>query len=120
MVVHGKERNFLLTVGASAEIADLCPGGDLSRIGEVLDGNYNKTLRTVAKIIAAMSRGYENNRKYEEPGYEPNPLTVDEIMSLPTNVLKQLESEALSKFSEDSETSVNVEETKKNNGVTTA
>lgn len=119
MIVHGKERNFLLTVGASSEIADLCPGGDLSRIGEVLEGSYNKTLRTVAKMIAAMSRGYENNRKYEEPGYEPDPLTVDEIMSLPTKVLGELEAEALAKFSEDSGTSVEVEEPKKDNGVTT-
>lgn len=119
MIVHGKERNFLLTVGASAEIAEMCPGGEISRIGEILEGPYNKVLRTTAKIIAAMSRGYENNRKYEEPGYVPEPLTVDEIMALPTGILHKLEEEALAKFNADTGTSVEIEEPKKDNGAKT-
>ena len=116
MTVHGKERGFLLTVGASAEIAELCPGGELDRIGEVLEGPYAKTLRMVAKIIAAMSRGYENNRKYEEPGYVPDPLTVDEILALPTPELKALEDEALAKFAQDTKPAVEVEPGKKTDG----
>ena len=31
MLIHGKERRFMLTVGASMDIADLCPHGDITK-----------------------------------------------------------------------------------------
>ena len=115
MVIHGKERNFLLTVGASAEIAELCPDGDITRLGELLtQNNSGKQLRSIAKVIAALSRGYESSRKYEEPGYEPSPLTADEILTLTMEELTQLRDEAFDKFVQDSKPTVEVEPSKKN------
>lgn len=98
MIIHGKERSFLMTVQASVDIAEMCPDGDLSRVREALDGSQMKALRFIAKFIAALSRGYENNRKYEEPGYDPDPLTVDEILSMPFSEIKAVETEALKAF----------------------
>lgn len=113
MIVHGKERSFLLTVQASVDIAEMCPGGDLGRIGEALEGPTNKNLRFIAKFIAALSRGYESSRKYEEPGHEPDPLTVDEIMSMPFKEITALLSEAMTVFSEGTKTEVELKDSPK-------
>ena len=45
MIINGKDRKFLLTIGASAEISDLCPQGDLARLGEVFNQSYAKQIR---------------------------------------------------------------------------
>ena len=59
MIINGKERKFFLTVGASCAIAELCPDGDIAKIGELFRGRYSKNMTSVAKFIAAMNRGYE-------------------------------------------------------------
>lgn len=115
MIVNGKERGFALTIGASAEISDLCPQGDLSRLGEVFSQSYGKQIRTTAKIIAAMSRGYENQRHYEDPSYEPDALTVDEILTLDTATFQALTHEVMEQFTTDQKPTVEVEPKKKEN-----
>ena len=45
MQVHDREVGFRFTVGASAKISDLCPDGDISRLGEMLEGSYGKVVR---------------------------------------------------------------------------
>ena len=37
MEIYGKERGFSLTVRAASNVARLCPGGDLSKMGEILN-----------------------------------------------------------------------------------
>ena len=113
MIINGKERGFLLTIGASAEISDLCPQGDLSRLGEVFSQSYAKQIRITAKLIAAMSRGFENQKHYEDPSYEADPLTVDEIMTLDTNTFQELTHEVMQKFGADQKPTVEVEDKKK-------
>ena len=113
MIVHGRERKFLLTIGASAAIADLCPDGELSRLDEVLDGSFSKSVRTTAKLIAAMSMGYEQAKAFEEPGYEPCPMTEAEILALTALQLKELQAEALAAFKADTEKTVETEPSKK-------
>ena len=109
MIINGKERGFLLTIGASAEISELCPQGDLS-LGEVFNQtNYAKQIRVTAKLIAAMSRGFENQKHYEDPDYEPDPLTVDEILTLDTNTFQELTHEVMQKFGADQQPTVETE-----------
>lgn len=114
MLIHGKERKFKLTVGASARVSEFCPDGDIARLDDALKGSYAITMRNIAEIIAALSEGYENARAYEEEGYKPSPLTVDEILTLSMPELSALQSEALATFNADSQTSVNVAFSKKN------
>ena len=109
MNINGKERGFLLTIGASAEISDLCPQGDLSRLGEVFNQSYGKQIRVTAKLIAAMSRGFENQKHYEDPDYEPDPLTVDEIMTLDTATFQALTHVVMEQFTADAQPSVETE-----------
>ena len=116
MQVHGREVGFRFTVGASAKISDLCPDGDISRLGEVLEGQYGKVARDSAAIIAVLSEGYEQACAFENPGYKPQPLTVEEVLTLRMSEFAQLQQAALTAWSEDSKPTVEVEPAKKEGG----
>lgn len=116
MQIYGREVGFRFTVGASAKISDLCPDGDISRLGKVLEGQYGKVARDSASIIAALSEGYEEACAFEAPGYKPQPLTVEEILSLRMGEFAQLQQAALAAWAEDSRPTVEVEPEKKENG----
>lgn len=116
MQVHGREVGFRFTVGASAKISDLCPDGDISRLGEVLEGQYGRVARDSAAIVAALSEGYEQAQAYEVPGYKPRPLTVDEVMTLRVDEFARLQQAALAAWMEDSKPTVEVEPGKKEGG----
>lgn len=116
MQIHGREVGFRFTVGASAKISDLCPDGDLARLGEVLEGQYGKVARDSAAIIAALSEGYEDACFFEMPGYRPQPLTIDEVMTLRMGEFAALQQAALVAWVEDSKPTVEVEPEKKEGG----
>ena len=118
MIINGKERNFLLTVGASAEIADMCPLGDLSRLGELFTQDYGKQVRTTARLIEAMSRGYENQKHYEDPNHEPDALSFNEIMALDTATFQAVAHEVMQKFTLDQKPTVETEAKKNVNSET--
>lgn len=113
MQIYGREVGFRFTVGASAKISDLCPDGDISRLGEVLEGQYGGVARDTAAIIAALSEGYEQAKAYEVPGYKPQPLTVEEVLTLRMDGFAQLQQAALTAWMEDSKPTVEVEPEKK-------
>lgn len=124
MQVHGREVCFRFTVGASAKISDLCPDGDISRLGEVLEGGYGKVVRDTAAIIVAMSEGYAAALAFETFGRAdiggdwkpPRPLTVDEVLSLRNSEFVKLQQAALAAWREDSKPTVEVEPEKKEGG----
>lgn len=116
MQIYGREVGFRFTVGASAKISDLCPDGDITRLGEVLDGQYGQITRDTAAIMAALSEGYEQARSFEVPGHEPDPLTVDELFSLRPSEFNALLQEALASWAEDRKPTVEVEPEKKESG----
>lgn len=116
MQVHGREVGFRFTVGASVKISGLCSDGDISRLGEVLEGQYGRVARDTAAIVAALSEGYEQAKAYEVPGYKPRPLTVDEVMTLRVDEFNALQQMALAAWTEDSRPTVEVEPEKKESG----
>ena len=120
MKIHGKERGFLLTVGASADIAKLCPDGDMSRIGEALEGGFDKSMGVIMDMMLIMNKGYEQNKMYETPGYEMDLLTKDELMALPLADLMELQNFALAQFKADSAPEIELEEQKKEEGAKAA
>lgn len=113
MKIYGEEYGFALTVGASAEIADLCPDGDLNRIGEVLEGRFSETVNFNAKFIVAMSKGYDDAKKYSGEPLDHRPLTVEMILSLPQKQFIEVQDYALACFTADNKTTVEVEPPKK-------
>lgn len=116
MQIYGREVGFRFTVGASAKISDLCPDGDITRLGEVLEGQYGQVTRDTAAIMVALSEGYEQARSFEVPGYTPDPLTVDELFSLRPSEFSALQQAALASWAEDSKPTVEVEPEKKESG----
>lgn len=116
MQIYGREVGFRFTVGASAKISDLCPAGDITRLGEVLEGQYGQVTRDTAAIMAALSEGYEQARSFEEPGYKPRPITAEEVMSLTMSEFSALQQAALAAWTEDSKPTVEVEPEKKESG----
>lgn len=116
MQIYGREVGFRFTVGASAKISDLCPDGDITRLGEVLEGQYGQVTRDTAAIMAALSEGYEQALSFEAPGHKPDPLTVDELFSLRPSEFSALQQAALASWAEDSKPTVEVEPEKKESG----
>lgn len=114
MLVHGREVGLRLTMRATLEIAKLTPHESIDEIGDVLgNATFAEQLQLIVKFIAALSRGYEEARKYEEPGYVPNPVTEEELLSLDMSDLNVLQADAFAAFNRDSKTEVEVKESKK-------
>lgn len=99
MRVYGKEVKFLRTVAATCKIADLCKDGDIANAATLFDGNYQTSQDTAAKFIVIMNEGYEMNRKFEEAGYEPRPLTYEEALNLTEDDFSKCFNEAVKAYS---------------------
>lgn len=82
MVINGREIKFLRTVLATCKVAEICKDGNIENAGTLFEGRYQDSQKTTAKFIAIMNEGYEMNKKFEEPGYEPRPLTAEEALNL--------------------------------------
>lgn len=113
MVIFGEEYGFMLTVGASAAIADLCPDGDLTRIGEVLEGKTGDVIRFTARFIVEMAKGFDDARHFAGEEITHKPLTIEMVMALPSEVFKEAESAAVIAFRGDTKTTVEVAPPKK-------
>lgn len=82
ITVRGKEYDLALTVGAFAEISDLCPGGEFSRINELMQQPTGKAIAATARMMVAMSKGAEDQKHFENPDYTPEPLTFEALRSM--------------------------------------
>jgi len=110
MIIHGREIHFLLTVGATRKISRLCPDNDVQNIGLIFEAkDTEKIIDTIAELSAAMSEGYESQQKYLHPGYEPNPLTKDEVYTLTIQELTDLQDELMGEIGNSMKVSVEAE-----------
>ena len=113
MRIHGKEVTFALTVGASAEIAKLCPGGDLRKVGDMLgDANYGESVDFVAQFVEILSRWGAKMKKWEGENYDT--LSLDEILSLSPTDFTALQIEAMNAFGNDGASEIEAESDQKN------
>lgn len=96
MQIYGKERKFLLTVGASAEVAKACPGQKLANLSKLFGTGADDvvSIEGTAALIVALNKGYEMARSFREPGYHPDPLTVDQVLTLDMTTFRELAAEA--------------------------
>ena len=114
MVINGREIKFLRTVKATSDLAKLCPDGNIERLGELFQGELSTTLETGAKIIHYLNEGYEMNRHFMDRSYQPQIIGVDEIMYLDDKTFTDLMQSALNSMGVGAETTIEVEEPKKN------
>ena len=114
MIIHGKERKLMLTIGASIKIAKLCPHGDLSRVGEVFQNHsLAEMFDKVCDIIIALNEGYEMNRAFEVEGHKEDVITKQELLALNMMDILQMKDEILHSMSTDSAGSIETESSKK-------
>lgn len=113
MKIFDEEYGFMLTVGASAEIADLCPDGDLNRMNEVLNGRFSQTINFTASFIQAMAKGFDDAMRFAGEEVTHKPLTAEMVKALPSNVFKDVQAAALAAFKGDTDTTVEVAPSKK-------
>lgn len=111
MNINGKEYGFKLTVGASIQIAKLCPNGDLARIAEAVEGGYEKQAETMAKIVSALSNGYAAAEEFA--GRKAERLTPESVLSLSPDQFTEISAEAFRTFGVDVKGEIEVESSKK-------
>lgn len=107
MTIHGKEIGFALTIGASVEIAKMCPNNDITRISEVLEGDYVQTVSISAKLIKLMNDGYVGIEELN--GRKADRLTDEEIMLLTPKELNELTASLMKVFVQDSHGEIETE-----------
>lgn len=110
MIIHGKEYHFLLTVGTTRAISRLCPDNNIANIGLIFEGkSTDKMIDTIAELSAAMSEGYEAQQKYLIEGYEPHPITKEEILTLTIQELENLQKEVMEEIGAGMQTEIEAE-----------
>lgn len=116
MKIRGREIGFLRTVKTACDIADICPDKSLNNFAMLFNGSMADINRNGAKLIHFMNEGYEMNRHFDDPTYEPKPITVEEVLYLDDDTYQQLFNEMMKAFTGDKQT-VETEESKKNENV---
>lgn len=120
MQIYGREIKFRRTVGATCDIADLCPDKDISNLGDVMTGGSTRDqFRAMCGFVAALNKGYEDAAQFEDKSYVKRPLTFDELSTLSPEELTALFVEAMETFNADGETTVETEPQKKMDGAST-
>lgn len=132
MQVYGREIKFRRTVGATCDIADLCPDKDIANLGDVMNGGSTRDqLRAMCGFVSALNKGYVDWQRFTAANGGragvvamngdvdigiPNPLTFEELSTLSPEELSALFMEAMEVFNEDAETTVETEPQKKMDG----
>ena len=111
MKIGTRDYGFRLTVGASVEIAKLCPDGDLARIGEAVGKGYGDQALTMANVIVALNHGYVASEAFE--GRKAHSLTLENVLSLSPAVFADMSSEAFKAFMGDVDGEIEVATEKK-------
>lgn len=113
MKIRGKEIKFLRTVKTTIDLTEICPDKDINRIGELFNTNVADMQKNAAILIHSMNESYEMNKHLDDPDYEPNIISVDEILYLNQEDFTQLLQEAMNVFSADIKPTVETEKPKK-------
>lgn len=117
MKIHGKERNFAMTIGAAKKIAKLCPESKLENLNVMLSsGSTVDMVEKVTELLVILNEGYENKKAFETPGYTPDVLTVEELETLEVEELTRLQTEALKTIKKDQKPDVEVGQEKPGRG----
>lgn len=112
MFVHGRDVKFKFTIGASIEVARMCKDGKLENIGSLFEGNYEEVAHNNNMFIIALHKGYIDSMKYEDPKYEEQLLTEDELLVLDNKDYEKLQDEAYAAYYGDSKRNVETEPVK--------
>lgn len=111
MKLGDREYGFKMTVGASIQIAKLCPGNDLTKLGEAIGNGYGEQAEVMAQLIVALNNGYAAYEAFE--GRKAPRLTIDDVLSLSPDVFAEMSAEAIKAVIGDMSGEIEVESEKK-------
>lgn len=114
MKIYGKEFSFFMSVGATAEIAELCKDGNIENLRLIFELPQAEQLLTIAKMVCILANAYEQKKFYESFGnYEKQILTEDIVLSLPSDEFTSMQNEMLEAIINGSKRNVVLKEPKK-------
>ena len=95
MIINGIEREFVLTVGAFAEISDMCDGKRFDLEGLYRDKSSRDSIEIDKRLAIILNQAALDRKKAEHPGVDQPPaLTMDDFdsaMPLPKFIALQNE-----------------------------
>jgi hypothetical protein len=112
MELNGRTVNFRRSVWTTSAIMQMCPGGDLSRFGELFESGDQ--IINMSAFITIMSEGYEQFAEFEArrkgETYTKQPITMEELMALSDlETFNKLAEAAMAVWIEDGKTTVESE-----------
>lgn len=114
MKIKGKEIGFALTVGASIELARICPNNDITKIGDLFGENYLANMENIVKFITIMSKGFRDAEALE--GRKVDALTEEQVKALRPDELTTLMNEAMGSFRADGKGEIDADSKKEAGG----
>ena len=109
MNINGRELHFAFTVGAKKEFDRLIAAHGGQNLHDLVTGTPEAQEAGTLGTVLILSRWGEKLHAAEEPGYEPRPLTEEELDLVPLNVHASLYNEALAAMVRDSRREVEAE-----------
>lgn len=106
---------FARTVWADIELAKLCPGNNINKLKQVVAGpDTAENLTNTMKVIVILSESYERKKHFEDPSYEMNPVTIEELQFYTEEEVMALSSYAFDDFDKDGKPTIEAVPKKEN------
>ena len=98
---------FERTVYANIKLSKLCPGGDIAKLGEVLeDDDTEKQFNSMINIVLICNEAYIRKYKRIEPEKEYKSITREDLLDMDEDTFMNVVMIALGKVDEDGEGTV--------------
>lgn len=112
MYLHGREIKFKFTIAASIEVSKMCKDGKLENIASIFEGTYEEVAHNNNMFIIALHKGYIDSMKFEDPKFEEEVLTEEELLMMDNQEYSKLQDEAYAAYYGDSKRNVETEPVK--------
>jgi hypothetical protein len=112
MYLHGREIKFKFTIAASIEVSKMCKDGKLENIGSLFEGDYEEVAHNNNMFIIALHKGYIDSMKFEDPKFNEEVLTEEELLMMDNQEYSKLQDEAYAAYYGDSKRNVETEPVK--------
>lgn len=112
MYLHGREIKFKFTIAASIEVSKMCKDGKLENIASIFEGTYEEVAHNNNMFIIALHKGYIDSMKFEDPKFDEEVITEEELLMMDNQEYSKLQDEAYAAYYGDSKRNVETEPVK--------
>lgn len=112
MYLHGREIKFKFTIAASIEVSKMCKDGKLENIASIFEGTYEEVAHNNNMFIIALHKGYIDSMKFEDPKFDEEVITEEELLMMDNQDYSKLQDEAYAAYYGDSKRNIETEPVK--------